>query len=43
MRKLFNEFGLSLLAGVTSIIIINIFINKLDFSDVLISWIMRLI
>ncbi|MDD5801509.1 MAG: hypothetical protein PUD31_03675 [Solobacterium sp.] len=42
MRRLFNELGLSVLAATCSIIVIDIFMTKLDISDFFILWLKRL-
>lgn len=42
MRKLFNEFGLSVVAAICGTIVVNIFMKQLNISEVLILWLKRL-
>ena len=42
MRKLFSEFGLSMVAAICGVIVVNIYMKHLNISEVLILWLKRL-
>ncbi|MDD7775332.1 MAG: hypothetical protein PT938_01000 [Solobacterium sp.] len=43
MRKLFSEFGLSMLALTCSIIVIDVLMKQVDISEILVAWMERLL
>lgn len=43
MHKLFNELGLSILTAICSIIVTDIFIKYVDFGEIILVWLKRLV